>query len=440
MNTCWKVLWLAAALAMVQPVVAQDRTDATPVDALPPKALILGVPFVGWSEAAQLDYPNKDILNPASIAVSMMQQKFWGRDPTRFNLFAPRVFVQAEWLGGDGTIGLGLEDLKRPVARGIPVYVQLTLTPYANPMSVAARLDRQRASWGKSRDAQGGVQLSFAEVRQMIDLAYKKPQTGEASSGALGEMATLETLRRLGASSGPYQNQRGEMRSAEYLHLRESLYSSPRLLIGYDDERRVMIVHDPSFGPALEIGYDDFDIMWRYKGRVYDAATPAGFESILAKRTSAVPYPARTPDMQAALQFVTGYALAQIGRTGEAVAAFERGLALPNVGPGYRFMLAFEAAHLHIAEHRADAAVAALRLATDAIPQGRDAWGMLAKLYRQNPALPDGDRLAVEAETRLKSVCCDRAAWIKFVNTVPRDFYVEGLAQERGWGYEKLGR
>lgn len=433
-----RVLIFLALQTLVGSLFAQE--PPTPTEGLAAKVLIAGVPYVGWGEAAKLDYPNKDILNPAAIAVEMMQQKFWGLEPTRLNLFGPRVFVRAEWLAGDGSIGQGLEDLKRPVARGIPVYVQLTLTPYANPVSVAARMDRQLANWGKSRDAQGSVQVSLEEVQQLTELTYKKPKAGEASSGALGEMTSLETLRRIGVSRGSSRDQHGKTSSAEYIHLRESLYTSPRLLIGYDDERRVMIMHDPSFGPALEIGYDDFDTMWRHKGRIYDSATPAGFESILAKRPSATPYPPRTADMQAALHFVTGYALAQIGRTGEAVEAFEKGLALPHIGPGYRYMLVFEAAHIHIAEHRPDAAAAALRLATDAIPQALDAWGMLAKLYRQHALLPDADRLAIETETRFKRTVGDRAAMATFVNAVPRDFYVEGLAQLRGWGYNKLGR
>ena len=421
MNSYCKTMLAVVAFALIQSAPAQDQAEPAQTDALPPKILIAGVPFVGWSEAAQVDYPHKDILNPSDTAVLMMQQKFWGRDPTRFNLFGPRLFVRADWQAGDGSTGRALEDLKRPLAHGIPVYVHLTLTPYAQPEPVSTRIASILGFGGKSSDAQGAG-------------------AGPSSSGALGRMVAPETLRSLGASEGTYKNQRGETHSAEYLYLRESLYSSPRLLIGYDDERRVMIVHDPSFGPALEIGYDDFDTMWRYKGRAYVAAVPEGVASIAAKRPSAPPYPLRTPDMQAALHFVTGYAQAQIGRSAEAEQAFAKGLALPGVGPGYRFMLAFEVAHIQVAAHHPEDAVAALRLATDMLPQACPAWQMLAKLYRENPALPDANGLAVETDARVKRICSDSNPMAIWVKAIPRDFYVEGMAQLRGWGYDKLGR
>lgn len=427
-----KVLLVAAAFAMIQAVAAQDRTESTSTDALPSKALIAGVPFVGWGEAAQVDYPNKDILNPAVTAVQMMEQKFWGFDPTRFRLLAPRLFVAADWQSGDNRIGLSLDELKRPIASGMPVYVQLTLTPYANPLPLSASIDSSLRDHGKAPDGRGGSNLSRDEVIQLIQL--------EKLSGALGRMEALETLRVLGTSRGSIKDQWGHTHSAEYLYLLESLYSAPRLLIGYDDERRVMIVHDPSFGPALEIGYDDFDTMWRYSERRFSVSAPEGPGRIAAKRTSNSPYPPRTPDMQAALHYVTGYALAAIGRAAEAEEAFARGLAVPKISQGYRFMLAYETARLTAVTHRPDEAIAALRLATDAVPQACDTWTMLAKLYRQNPSLPDADRLAVEADARSKSICSDRAALAAFVKAIPRDFWVVRLAKYRGWGYEMLGR
>src|SRR5207237_9713121 len=46
---------------------------------IPSHAVILGVPFISWREAAHLDYPNKNILNPAVPAVLGMVFEYWGR-------------------------------------------------------------------------------------------------------------------------------------------------------------------------------------------------------------------------------------------------------------------------------------------------------------------------------------------------------------------------
>ena len=62
---------------------------------------------------------------------------------------------------------------------------------------------------------------------------------------------------------------------AVQLHPWESLYNADRVLIGYDDARRVVTLHDGSFGPAWEIGYDDFDTMWAARGRDFMVARPA---------------------------------------------------------------------------------------------------------------------------------------------------------------------
>lgn len=55
----------------------------------------------------------------------------------------------------------------------------------------------------------------------------------------------------------------------KHAQFRESVTAAARVVIGYDDERRVMIVHDPSFGPAWEIGYEDFENMWRYNEFIF---------------------------------------------------------------------------------------------------------------------------------------------------------------------------
>src|SRR6185436_12108101 len=108
----------------------------------------------------------------------------------------------------------------------------------------------------------------------------------------------------------------------------------------YDDERKVMILHDPSFGPAGEMSYGDFESNWRLNDSTFIAKPPQGYAEFVAKRRAAEPYPPRTADMQAAVHFVFGYGFSEIGRPAEAEREFEKGLAIPGIGKGYRHMLA----------------------------------------------------------------------------------------------------
>lgn len=420
MNMHSHAFLLAMAWVATQAVWGQDRAPAAPAEVLPTKVLISDVPFVSWGEAAQVEYANKSIRNPSLIAVQMMQQRFWGEDPTRFNLLGPRKYVVASWQES-AHMGLGksMDELKHSVARGVPVHVTLTLLPFAHPVSPVSAID---------------------DILGLGPKPSGKQSVKSLSSGAMGRMDTLEALRGRGVDLGARSGQNKAPAEAEFLWLRESMYTAARLLIGYDDERRVVVVHDPSFGPALELGYDDFDTMWRYTGRIFDAGVPQDYTRLADKRGSPAPYPTRTPGAQAAWHFVTGYGLTEVGRTAEAEQTFAKGLVLAGVGPGYRFMLAFEAAHLQLAAGRPEEVVASLRVATAAVPQACAAWSMLATQYRAHPAWPDVARLAGDADSNARRICADPSAMATFAKTVPRDFYVGGLGQLRGWGYDKLGR
>ena len=67
---------------------------------------------------------------------------------------------------------------------------------------------------------------------------------------------------------------------------------SARVVIGYDDDRDVTILHDPTFGPAWEVSYQDFDDMWAPGGRTFAAVHPPDFEDIVAERSTAAAYSA----------------------------------------------------------------------------------------------------------------------------------------------------
>lgn len=410
-------LLVAITLATGQAALGQGEPGSDPKGALPPKVLIAGVPFVAWGDAARLEYANKNILNPAVVATAMMEQKFWGLKPVKTRLWGPDGFEFAAWQNAPAATGKDLIGLKHAVAQGIPVSVGLTLTPHAHPESTAA---------------------SMATLVCGDKAAGHSQSPAPASSGALGRFKSLETLRSLGVKCGATATSSDAAQRLEFAFLTDSMHAAPRLLIGYDDERRVMIVHDPSFGPALDIGYDDFETMWRYANRRYAVARPGG--QVPASPADAAPYPPRSADMQAALQFVTGYALLESGRLAEAGQAFAQGLALPGVGPGYRFMLAFEAAHVALADRRIEDTVNALDAATDALPQACPAWAKLTELYRDHPSLPEASRRGEAAQARAARACGDRSDYAAFADAIPRDFYVQGLARLRGWGHDRPGR
>ncbi len=65
-------------------------------------------------------------------------------------------------------------------------------------------------------------------------------------------MIALDTLRRWGTVL------RLEL-------MRESVFMACRVVIGYDDARAMVTLQDPSFGPAWEVSYRDFDRMWTFE-------------------------------------------------------------------------------------------------------------------------------------------------------------------------------
>lgn len=113
---------------------------------LPPQALILGVPFISWSEARKLDYEEKDILNPSSPAAIGMVLEYWGKD-----LKLLKNLEEALKPGGWAVVESGnaqsIEDLKPFISQGYPVVVNPAITPVAHPLSpLFARLAKVEAS------------------------------------------------------------------------------------------------------------------------------------------------------------------------------------------------------------------------------------------------------------------------------------------------------
>ncbi|MDH4231815.1 MAG: hypothetical protein OEW04_07265, partial [Nitrospirota bacterium] len=202
-------------------------------DALPAQVLIPGVPFISWQEAARIKYPDKNIVNPSIVASFGMVFKFLGKDE---KLIESRDFAKSSGLQvvSDKSSGKSwtIRDLKASLAQRHPVVVALPLTPMAHPLYFTFEL--------------------FIKLGQIKGVALN--DKGRPRSNALGRMMSLEDLKKIADQ-------------IEMNPIRESVLIAGRVVIGYNDDKKVFIVHDPTFGPAFEFSYDDFDKMWEAADR-----------------------------------------------------------------------------------------------------------------------------------------------------------------------------
>lgn len=402
MRASVRILMFAAIQAFGGSAFADE--PKAPVADVPSKVLIPGVPYVSWSEAAQWRYEHKDILNPSAVATFKMIRRYWGQDGFRLFQFGLEEYMPEHWKGAEASqSGTGLADLKSWLARGVPVAVNLPFTPHAHPIPVTALI---------------GVSMK----------GVKLPDRGPSSRG-LGRWASWEDQLQLLSGVGAADELR-------YGYIREVIHMASRVVIGYDDERKVMMLHDPSFGPAWEMGYSDFESNWRLNGFNYNARPPQGYADFVAKRPASGAYPARTPDMQAAVHFAFGYGFSEVGRAADAERELEKGLAVAGVGNGYRHVLAFELAFHRRAANRIEEAIALLRQAIEALPEAPGPYKLLSEIYNANPSLPGAQQAAVEIEQAWKSRFNTRAGLSVVLKTLPRDFQFPVWQQFRGWACE----
>ncbi len=292
-------------------------------------------------------------------------------------------------------------DLKASIARGVPVYVFLPLIPVAHPLYLMFEM---------------GITLGQVKGVELTD-------KGRPRSNALGRMVSLEDF-------GKIYEQMNLMNP-----INESVYAAARLVIGYDDNKKVFIVHDPSFGPAFEISYDDFDKMWQATDRNYGVMSPNDYSERVPEENPSHVYRDRTPDEQAAMHFVYGYALDCLGRLVEAEEHFKKGIAIPRISKGYEFLLRFELA-LNLVErgdfvHAPEEAEKAKAL----VPELPLTWDFLAKAYMASPGKGNQEK-ANEAEKKAKALQKDQQALKIVARTLPSDFWIQYLAPVRGWGGE----
>lgn len=346
--------------------------------------VIEGVPFVSWSEAARLDYPDKDVLNPSLAAAWAMISRYWGRESV------------AELMEGDeeswGTIrpsqNGSLGDLKTALRMGGPLVVMPALTPWAHPMP-------------------GSALLMMQTGRVKMPRELRSPPT----SGLLGVMASFKTIKRLRwLPVSPFQ---------------EALRVAARVMVGYDDQKGIILLHDPSFGPALEVTYSDFETMWRPAGAWYMTVQPR--EPAAAPTQSAVSHAEPSPDQQALRHWVYGYALASIGKIDEAAQEYRRGLEIPDISGGSRHVLLLELALCHRENGDNAAAIEAARQAADVIPEHHVAWTFLEQLHAES-SLKGRDELAREYSSKADRLEANPRALEVVAETLPQDILLPWTA------------
>lgn len=193
-------------------------------------------------------------------------------------------------------------------------------------------------------------------------------------------------------------------------------------IIGYDDQREVLIIHNPTLGPAIEVSYQDFDKMWAPRGRHYFVAHPRDLKRAAARRRAPKPYPSRTPDQIAAKHFTYAYALSSIGRVAEGEDELDQGLAVPGIGKAYQHLLLVEKAMHMAARSDLEGSTATLRRAIDLVPDHHRPWAILA----ENQRLLGLEQEAAKSQRKSEKLCKSSRASNKAARALTRDFYILG--------------
>ena len=276
----------------------------------------------------------------ASIA---MMLNYWGVDPAGLD-----EADLNDWTGESGQ-ARSVDDLRPFIADGLPVMVLPTaLTPFAHPTN---------------------------PLHLMIG-ATPMPDTCEMSSSNLsGMFVPLDTP---GLAVDPKDPEK-------FARIQEDIWFSARVVVGYDESRGIVLLHDPMFGPYWEVSFDDFDEMWEVGGRGYWVTHPREYRDLADKRPSDAEPTARSVGHQATVHYVFGYALSSIGRNPEAELQLKQGLRIAGTEKGYKFLLLLELGVVRAKRGDIDDAMALAKEASKIFPKHHASWFLLANLRRSRP-------------------------------------------------------
>jgi len=374
------------------------RGGEPPETLSPPEAIVPDVPFVGFADAARIQYPDKEVVNPSLVAAAAMLAGN-GDSGYRPGALPPPIPRRK--------MAITLDDIKQAVAFGSPVFVLLPPAPGCHFVlpSLAILLSGVRPSLLRSLDDR------------------------DCSSGMLGRMADavgFDAIRRTF----------GLENVSEIVH--DVTTASAAVVVGYSDPKKVFLVHDPSYGPAEEIAYDTFDAGWRLCGKSFGVRTNAlGNGNGKLRPVLAWPgYRARSADEKAARSYRDTYAAAA---TGDRDMAWERvrdALGQGRLSPGYRHLLHVEASSILRRQDRIGEAITEV---DNALVLHRDnpvAWALATRL-REERGAPGDTTLADAARTEMVRCWNDHEGLRALGKFLPTEFWIPLLSTDRGWAGER---
>jgi hypothetical protein len=359
-----------------------------------PKALLTGVPFIGFAEAARMRLPHEVLMfaNPAHVACLAMMVENWGASRILLEQSGPTDLDR--WQDSSGQ-AQSFEEIKALVSKGLPVMVIVALTPYGE---------------------------RFPDTAPNQEMAQKLGMAEGPRSGVLGRIVRFDDVPKIEREWGFDPLQEG---------MQLALFASSRLVIGYDDQRGVVVLHDPTFGPAFEMRYEDFLLTWEPLGRRYDTVYPPDYAQRLAKKRLGTPYRQASPRERAALHYVYGYALNASGRAAEGAAEFRKGLAVQKIGRGYEHLLWLESGFALGALGDLVHAKEAAEQATASVPGDPVAWRLMAELYALSPG-SDAAAKSQQAQDKADKLTADEGTRVGLSRVLPRDFWVMTLGHWAG--------
>lgn len=367
--------------------------------------LIPGVPYVSWRDAAKVttEQARRDV-NPSITASRAMVRAYWtvAQDGS-----APGSVLLACCQGGgefrQDSAG-SFEDLKPLLASFKPIALDLALTTDGHPLTKVFVFGR---SVGMA------PQVKWPEGTSSLMLGTVMP------------LWAVDSYRTALQGFSPVM---------------EGLVVAERVLIGYDEARGVVIVHDPSFGPAVEMAMGDFERMWAAANRRYETLEPPDAENVVVRRAGAAPYRNRTTEERAAQLWVQGTVRASLAMAPEAERDLRAALALPGLGTGYEHLVQLDLGAVLMQQQRYADAITALQRSVALVPENPRGWELLAEAAT---AAGQGDlaKDAAKREKKARQVRDPAALSRRLDEAIPADLWLAYFAEVRGWGVTpKSGR
>lgn len=355
-----------AAAGDSPPPAEPNPVPSTP---LPERHLIPGVPYLTWDDAEKLRFDPKSFQNPSAAAAVGMVLGFWGQDLKLLEKGSdamPRG--EGGWARAEIRTAAGFDELKKWIARDVPVVISSAMVPEGQPLV-----------WT------GPFYVHFTGV--------ERPRAIR-TSGSLGDMFTPEAYRAV-----------AKLHKVP-LSLVDGRFFTGRVVIGYDDTKRTVTLHDPSFGPAWEVSREEFDAMWLLSQNSWVLLNP---KTGPPARDAASPYTERTTDQRAAELYCRAYAASSQGHDDQAIRILDEGLALPGLSAGWRHLMLLERGCRLLVANKAVSAIPDLERARDIVPEDFRAWMFLSEAMRFLPDPPGPEQFEelARAKSNANALCRD---------------------------------